>query len=80
MTGRPLIGPLLDTDLLAEVDLRVADLRRATEIGIDSSRRLLHQASRLDGRPLADGPWMPRLLDTMVRSIAADLGSDGLST
>ena len=26
MTGRPLIGPLLDTDLLAEVDLRVADL------------------------------------------------------
>ncbi len=65
---------------IAERHLRVADLRRATEIGIASSRRLLHQASSLDGRLLPDGPWMPRLLDTMVRSIAADLGTGGLSS
>lgn len=63
-----------------ERHLRVADLQRATEIGIASSRRLLHEASTLDGRPLPGGRWMGRLLDTMVRSIAADLDRGGSST
>lgn len=53
----------------AERPLRVEDLRRASEIGVASSRRLLHEAASLDGRPVPGGPWMARLLDTMVRSI-----------
>lgn len=52
--------------------LRVSDLRRATEIGVASSRRLLHEATSLDDRPLPGGPWMSRILDTMLRSIRLD--------
>ena len=51
--------------------LRVDELRGAAEIGIASTRRLLHEVSRLDGRKPSGGPWMGRLFASMVDSIAA---------
>ena len=53
----------------------VAALRAADAIGIASSNRLLHAVGRLDGRPLRGGPWMQRLLDTMVGSIRAAIAA-----
>ena len=51
--------------------LRVDELREAAEIGIASTRRILHEVSRLDGRKPSGGPWMGRLFASMVDSIAA---------
>lgn len=50
--------------------LRVDELRNAAEIGIASTRRLLHQVSRLDGRSPSGGPWMARLFASMLDSLA----------
>ena len=50
--------------------LCVDELREATEIGVASTRRLLHQVSRLEGRSPSGGPWMGRLFASMVDSIA----------
>lgn len=54
--------------------LSVDRLRGATEIGISSSRRLLHEVSSLDDRKLPGGSWMSRLFASMVDSIADSLG------
>jgi D-alanine transaminase len=76
-TMRPLV---LEAAQAAGIPIReramaVAELRAATEIGIASSNRLLHAVGRLDGRPIAGGPWMQRLLDTMVGSIRAAIAA-----
>jgi len=72
-TMRPLV---LDAARAAGIAIReraltVAELRTATEIGIASSNRLLHAVGHLEGRAVPGGPWMQRLLDTMVDSIRA---------
>ncbi|MCP4835381.1 MAG: D-amino acid aminotransferase [Phycisphaera sp.] len=59
---------------VSQAPLPVDRIRRASEIGIASSRRLLHEVSGLDGRKLAGGPWIPRLFASMVDSIADSLG------
>lgn len=80
-TGAPAVLPGTMSTLVIEAagriglpvsqrHLRVDELRDASEIGISSSRRLLHEVSRLDGRQPSGGPWMGRLFASMVGSIA----------
>ena len=73
MTGRPLIGSLLDTDLLAEVDLRVADLlsrRCAVDDLLVLDLVVLLVAAQRSGHACLD----LRLVDDLRRSLLA--GSD----
>ena len=62
---------------VTEGPLRADRIHSATEIGIASSRRLLHQVARLDDRPLPGGPWMRRLLASMVDSIGDSIAGPG---
>ena len=60
-----------------EGPLRVDRIHHAAEIGIASSRRLLHQVDRIGGRSLQGGPWMSRLLASMVDSITDSIDGPG---